>query len=99
MNTCTKCDSPLPDLATTCYNCNSYVEQYNYIPPMFKACSNCSKGIRALVSKCYHCDTIVDQEAYGLYNAKVSTTITNPYQELINKLDMLEKRVSILEKG
>jgi formate-dependent nitrite reductase cytochrome c552 subunit len=26
--TCSKCDTPLPELATTCYNCNCEVEQY-----------------------------------------------------------------------
>lgn len=108
ITTCTKCDSPLPELATTCYSCNSEVESYELTIASSaslctegvttKLCSTCYKQLPLLTARCYECGTISDEDTYQYYNKPVDGIGTSDaYKDLVEAIDKLEKRISVLE--
>lgn len=98
--TCTKCDSTLPELATTCFNCNSDVESYELTiaSSTSRPCPTCHKQLSILSAKCYECCTILDVETYRYYNNPVDVIVSSDaYKDLVEAIGKLEKRISVLE--
>jgi hypothetical protein len=60
-----------------------------------KICPICSEYVQALTAQCPYCFHILDPVLYNYFHTTVD--ISDPYRDLLDKIDMLEKRISILE--